>query len=108
SLRERINGCMIRSMNGRVLPEQGREMEAMVAYIRFAGLDSPQGIRLPGMGLVHMAGPKEAPDERRGGGLYAEQCANCHKPDGGGERAPAPAIGYAIPPLWDRSILRRA
>ena len=33
TLSERINGCMTRSMNGIPLPEDGKEMKAMLAYI---------------------------------------------------------------------------
>src|SRR5947209_5689632 len=35
TLEERIEGCMERSMNGRVLPIGGKEMKALVAYIQF-------------------------------------------------------------------------
>ena len=35
TIEERINGCMMRSMNGRALPERGAEMIAMVSYLRF-------------------------------------------------------------------------
>jgi cytochrome c len=37
TLKERINGCMRRSMNGKNLPEDGPEMEALIAYIKFLG-----------------------------------------------------------------------
>jgi len=100
TLRDRVNGCMRRSMNGRAMPPSGREMEAMIAYIRFVGVGSPQGVRIPGMGLPRMEEPGQPPDERRGAQLYAQQCANCHRPEGEGHRLVAPAIGYAIPPLW--------
>ena len=35
TIEDRINGCMMRSMNGRALPEKSPEMMAMVAYLRF-------------------------------------------------------------------------
>jgi hypothetical protein len=37
TLTDRINGCMMRSMNGRPLPEESREMQGLVAYIEFLG-----------------------------------------------------------------------
>ena len=37
TLKERINGCMIRSMNGKELPEDSPEMQAIIAYIKFLG-----------------------------------------------------------------------
>src|SRR4051812_47321100 len=35
TIQDRINGCMMRSMNGRALPENSPEMMAMVSYLRF-------------------------------------------------------------------------
>ncbi len=50
TLKERINGCMTRSMNGKPLPDEGREMQALIAYIKFVGQGTPEGVRVPGMG----------------------------------------------------------
>ncbi len=100
SLAERINGCMTRSMNGRPLPEEGREMEAMVAYLQFIGRKSPQGVRVAGMGLPPLRKPSRAPDSVQGEKVYASHCAKCHKEQGQGEPLTAPGIGYEIPPLW--------
>jgi thiosulfate dehydrogenase len=100
TLTERINGCMRRSMNGKNLPVDGREMKAMIAYIKYLGHNTPQGVRIAGMGLLSLQDPPSAPDATRGEKLYADSCASCHKPDGQGERKPSPAAGYSIPPLW--------
>ena len=35
TIEDRIEGCMERSMNGRALPIDGREMKAMVSYLQF-------------------------------------------------------------------------
>src|SRR6185503_3418579 len=51
TLKERINGCMIRSMNGMELPEDSPEMQAIIAYIKFLGQGTPEGVRVAGMGL---------------------------------------------------------
>lgn len=100
TLTERINGCMRRSMNGKNLPVGGREMEALIAYIKYLGHNTPQGVRVPGMGLKSLQDPPSAADATRGEEVYAKSCASCHKPDGQGERKPSPAVGYSIPPLW--------
>ena len=81
TLTQRINGCMIRSMNGKELPDEGREMEALIAYFKFIGKGSPEGVRIPGMGLL----PDPEPDlaarcEARGGRLRQ---ALRHLPQGG-------------------------
>jgi thiosulfate dehydrogenase len=106
TLKERINGCMTRSMNGKPLPDNGREMQALIAYVKFVGTGSPEGVRVPGMGLKPLPEPAEQPDTARGEAVYAEFCANCHKADGQGEKRLKPAIGYTSPPLWGRRQLQ--
>jgi thiosulfate dehydrogenase len=100
TLSGRLNGCMRRSLNGKDLPPDSREMQALVAYIKFVGTGTPDGVRLPGMGLKPLANPQSPPDSRRGQEVYAHQCAKCHKEDGQGELKPSPGVGYSIPPLW--------
>ncbi len=100
TLTDRINGCMRRSLNGKDLPSEGREMEAIIAYLKFAGHGSPEGVRVAGMGLRPIANPASPPDARRGEEVYAKLCATCHKEDGQGEPKPSPGVGYSIPPLW--------
>ena len=66
TLTDRINGCMTRSMNGRPLPPEGREMQAMLAYIRYAGAKSPASVRVAGMGLMPLPAAAEQPNPDRG------------------------------------------
>jgi thiosulfate dehydrogenase len=100
TLTARINGCMRRSLNGKNLPTEGREMEALIAYMKFVGKGTPEGVRIAGMGLRPIAPPTSPPDARRGEAVYAKLCATCHKAVGQGEPKQPPAVGYAIPPLW--------
>jgi thiosulfate dehydrogenase len=100
TLTGRLNGCMRRSLNGKDLPPDSREMQALIAYIKYVGQGTPDGVRLPGMGLKPLEPPALPPDSRRGLEVYAQQCAKCHKDDGQGELKPSPGVGYSIPPLW--------
>jgi thiosulfate dehydrogenase len=100
TLRERINGCMRRSMNGKDLPWDSPEMAALIAYMKFLGQGTPEGVRVAGMGLLSLADPPLAADSGRGEKVYAELCASCHKDDGQGERNQPSKPGYSIPPLW--------
>jgi thiosulfate dehydrogenase len=100
TLKERINGCMIRSMNGKELPADGPEMQAIIAYIKYLGQATPEGVRVAGMGLFPIADPPLAADATRGQKVYADLCASCHKDDGQGEPNKSPRLGYLIPPLW--------
>jgi len=107
TLAQRINGCMTRSMNGSPMPENGREMEALIAYIEFIGRGTPVGVRVEGMGLRPLRRPELSPDGARGNAAYREHCAGCHGPQGEGELRIG-AIGYAIPPLWGSNSFNAA
>lgn len=100
TLPDRINSCMALGLNGRPLPEDSQEMAALIAYIEFVGKGTPEGVRLPGMGLLPIALPEALPDSRRGLAVYAQYCASCHGQNGQGERKQPPEIGYYVPPLW--------
>jgi thiosulfate dehydrogenase len=98
----RVNACMTRSMNGRAMPDDAPEMQAMVAYIKFLSTGVPAGQQVPGMGSGHMRELTRAADPSRGQPIYARVCTACHNTDGSGIRNSAPGtdLGYMIPPLW--------
>jgi len=81
SLERRINECIARSLAGRMLHEDSREMRDVVAYIATLR-DVP---RPPDARVVKTNGSAE-----RGAGEYASNCARCHGTDGEGT-ALAPA-----------------
>src|SRR2546429_9086700 len=47
SIEDRLNACMTRSMNGRMLPMGSPQMDALVAYVKFLSTGVPPGQRLP-------------------------------------------------------------
>jgi len=102
TIEERINSCMTRSMNGKSLPQNTPEMEALVAYIKFLSTGVPTGVVLPGMGAGSMPELNRAADPARGKTIYTSSCAACHEPDGNGIRRSLPTVdlGYLMPPLW--------
>lgn len=90
SLAERIDECMSRSMNGRPLPAESREMTAFLAFMRFIG-DPPAVLASPA------PPPPQPADATRGAEVHGRVCAACHQPDGLGKRQ---GLGYEFPPLW--------
>jgi len=102
-LRDRINGCMQRSMNGRPLPRNSLEMIAMEAYIlnlgdRFAAMGETR--RAPNEPSAFQE-PERAADVDAGRIVYTERCQECHGEGGEGLKATAdPGDGYLFPPLW--------
>jgi thiosulfate dehydrogenase len=102
SLADRINSCMTRSMNGRALPVDAPEMQAMVAYIRFLTTGVPPGQTLPGLGAGRMPELNRAADPARGKAVYDRACRTCHGTRGQGipRTHPTTDLGYMMPPLW--------
>ena len=99
TLEDRINGCMTRSMNGRKLPLDGREMKAYLSYMKWLSTGVPDGAKLIGTGSLAVKEPNRAADPAHGAKVFAETCAACHGADGQGRRAERGA-GYQFPPLW--------
>jgi thiosulfate dehydrogenase len=98
-LEVRINGCLERSMNGRALAFDGREMKALLAYMKWLSAGIPDGAKLVGAGTLPVKEPGRAADLRHGAKVYAAFCAVCHGENGQGQRAESGA-GYQFPPLW--------
>jgi thiosulfate dehydrogenase len=102
TLEERLNSCMTRSMNGRAMPANAPEMQAIVAYIKFLSTGVPPGEVLPGLGVGKMPELDRPADPARGQAIYASNCVACHNTDGSGIRRSLPTtdLGYMVPPLW--------
>jgi thiosulfate dehydrogenase len=102
TIEDRIQGCMVRSMNGKPLPPEGAEMTAIVAYLKFLSTDHLVGSPTVGRGSGEMPELSRAADPERGRLVYAQTCASCHGDHGQGQRlgAVGDAKGYVVPPLW--------
>ena len=102
TIEDRVNSCMVRSMNGRELPNDSPEMQAIVAYIKFLSSGVAPGQILPGLGAGAMPELKRAADPVRGKAIYVNACQACHNTDGSGIRRSLPTtdLGYMMPPLW--------
>lgn len=102
TIEDRVNSCMVRSMNGRELSNGSAEMQAIVAYIKFLSSGIAPGQILPGLGSGAMPELKRAADPARGKAIYANSCQACHNTDGSGIRRSLPTtdLGYMMPPLW--------
>lgn len=94
----RVNDCFQRSLNGLALDTNGREMRAIVAYIRWLGLGVPGKVAPKGSGLLEVPMLDRAADPVRGQAVFASKCASCHGVDGQG--LPIPDSPRWYPPLW--------
>jgi thiosulfate dehydrogenase len=103
TIEDRINGCMVRSMNGRALPEHSPEMIAMVSWLRFlAGENAAEGAsERKAHETPAFKTPNRAADLEAGERVFGKRCAACHGQEGTGLPASgSPVHGYVFPPLW--------
>lgn len=102
SIQDRINGCMMRSMAGRALPEDSPEMVAMISYLRFlTDQDAAMGAsQREATEAPPLRTPNRAADLRAGERVFKQRCAACHQDDGMGLPGADPKDGYVFPPLW--------
>ncbi|TAA73023.1 c-type cytochrome [Planococcus salinarum] len=83
TLEERINGCMVRSMNGEMFAEDDEDMDAMIAYFTYISEGIPVGADMPWRHNNNME-DVPLPDVNNGEKLYQSSCIACHAADGSG------------------------
>jgi thiosulfate dehydrogenase len=96
TLQQRIQECFVRSENGKPLPVNSPQMNALVAYLHSisASPDSTSpGKSKPAKYLPLVALPALTGNPARGKVLYMAQCAACHQANGEGRPE-------AFPPVW--------
>ncbi|MCL6267297.1 c-type cytochrome [Flagellimonas myxillae] len=99
TIEERINGCMERSMNGHVMPEDSEEMRAMIAYLEWLGRYTPSNGKIGGQGFLKIEIPDRAVDLQHGKQVFQLHCVLCHGEDGQGQKQ-LDGSRYTYPPLW--------
>jgi len=99
SIEYRVNECMERSMNGKKIDSTGKEMKAMVAYLKWLGKDVPKGVKPMGTGTPALPFMDRAANPANGRSVYLAKCQSCHGKNGEG-LPKADSTGYFYPPLW--------
>ena len=89
-IEDRVNDCFQRSMNGRALPYDSRDMRDIVAWLAFLSRGAPVHRDTTPRGITLL--PAMTPDTAAGRTQFATTCAACHGMDGQGTTAG--------PPLW--------
>tara|TARA_R110000824_G_scaffold288508_6_gene476936 strand:- start:47468 stop:48436 length:969 start_codon:yes stop_codon:yes gene_type:complete len=102
-LKDRINGCMQRSMNGRPFARDSLELAAMENYIlslnvQFSAMsDIEKEVHDP----ADFVEPARSASVEAGQSVYETRCLICHQENGGGLQKTADIKdGYVFPPLW--------
>lgn len=96
---KRVNDCIERSLNGTSLPHDSRELQAIIAYLKWVGKEVPKGATPKGAGLVTLPYLDRAADPMKGRNGYTKHCATCHGVSGEGVKG-ANKHEWQYPPLW--------
>lgn len=102
SIADRINGCFQRSLNGEELDTNGREMQAMIAYMKWLGRDVKKGVKPKDAGIVKLVYLNRAADPIKGEAVFISTCQTCHGTKGEGALAVS-GKEYKYPPLWGKN-----
>jgi thiosulfate dehydrogenase len=95
----RVNDCIMRSLNGRSLDSNSKEMQAIYRYMEWLGKNTPKGIKPAGAGIRDIPYIGRAADPQKGQIIFEQNCSSCHGINGEG-RLNADSTKYTYPPLW--------
>ena len=96
---KRVSDCMERSLNGKTLDSNSKEMQAMMAYIKWVGNDVAKDSTPKGCGIQPPVYLDRAASPEKGSIVYSSKCQSCHGANGEGLLA-ADGKSYTYPPLW--------
>jgi thiosulfate dehydrogenase len=82
TIQDRVNNCFRRSLAGRNVPTDSREMHDIVTYLALISRGIAVGAHVPGQGLPTM--PPLSGDTARGVAIFAASCTRCHGVNGAG------------------------
>ena len=99
SIEFRVNDCMMRSLNGQPIDSTSKEMQAMVAYLKWIGKDVPKHKKPAGAGLEDLPFLDRAADPQKGKQVFISKCVSCHGQNGEGLFNHDSSF-YLYPPLW--------
>lgn len=96
---KRVNDCFERSLNGKKPDSTGKEMQAILAYIKWVGSNVKKGETPKGTGVAKLPYLDRAADPVKGKAIYMSKCQTCHGTNGEG-LLNADKTAYTYPPLW--------
>ncbi len=97
----RIAECFERSLAGNVPDTSSKEIQSILAYMKWIGKDVPKKAKLFGAASEKLAFMDVAADPAKGKAVFIQKCRSCHGNNGEGLLA-ADQKSYQYPPLWGK------
>jgi thiosulfate dehydrogenase len=102
NIHKRVNDCIERSLNGKKLDTNSREMLAISAYINWVGHNVPKNVKPKGAGIRDIPLLNRAANRAKGLFVYQQKCQRCHGSKGEG-LFKRDSTAYVYPPLWGKN-----
>jgi thiosulfate dehydrogenase len=99
NLADRINNCVVRPLNGKPLPLDSKEINAMLMYMKWLSAGVPTGTHVEGDQLKDLPMLERAADPTKGQLIYKKHCQRCHGNEGEGV-LDSTGKKYIYPALW--------
>ena len=99
---KRVNDCLERSLNGKSLDSNSREMQAIYAYMKWLGKNVPKNVKPEAVGIADLPFTGRAADVTNGNNIYTLKCQRCHGANGEGVFN-YDSTAYQYPPLWGKN-----
>lgn len=108
TLEERVNQCLLRSMNGKMMPVDSPEMSAVMSYLKWLGSEVPRNAKFEGGILPKIKLIDRPADIVNGQNVFNKYCTTCHAEHGEGvlnkpgnvDVAADSLRGYDFPPVY--------
>jgi len=101
TVEKRVNDCIERSLNGKALAADSRELQAMVSWIKWVGSEVPKDTIPKGTGIKIPEPMDRAADPVKGLAVFTQHCSRCHGTNGEGMRE-AGQEEWRYPPLYGK------
>jgi thiosulfate dehydrogenase len=98
---ERIAECFERSLAGKVPDTSKKEIQSILAYMKWVGKDVKKGQKLFGSATEKLAFMDHAADPVKGKEVFMMKCQSCHGSNGEGILSIDKKM-YTNPPLWGK------
>lgn len=101
SVEKRVHDCFERSLNGKPPSDSSKEMQAIVAYIKWVGSEVTEKNKPEGTGIYDLPVLNRAADPEKGKLVFTAKCVSCHGANGEGVPN-SDFTEYTYPPLFGK------